>query len=367
MSDQKETAPEPETDRVLKENEKDRIYELKEEIHRLSEELGIPVEEATKMVYEDRGIQLPERTRVIASIEELAPGMRNISIKARVISVQKMERPTGEPYFRGFLGDVSSEIRYTCWMDFPFPPNTPVFLQNISVREWNEKTEVVINDRSFISQIEDMEGLIPKIEDSVPSTISELSRDSKGVDIEVRVIRSRETTVNSKGRDLDIVKGMVADRTGRMSFTCWGPLDIREGSCYRLVGGYIKEFRGVMDLNLSPGCIIRPLSDDRLPPMEDLMMPEDSRVINLLQGRFSGPVSLRGTILSIRNGSGLYQKCLECGRRLNGGICTVHGQTKGEWDLGFKGIFDDGSGTAFVKHTLYLRSGDGMGCRTVRA
>ncbi len=183
MSNQKETAPEPETDGALRENEKDGIYELKEEIHRLSEELGIPVEEATKMVYEDRGIQLPERTRVIDSIKELAPGMRNISIKARVISVQKMERPTGEPYFRGFLGDVDSEIRYTCWMDFPFPPNTPLFLQNISVREWNGKTEVVINDRSFISQIEDMEGLLPNIEDTVPSTISYLSRDSKGVDI----------------------------------------------------------------------------------------------------------------------------------------------------------------------------------------
>jgi len=349
MTKAQQNAPETEPDRALRELGKEEIFEIKQEVHRISEDLGIPLEEASRMVYEEKGIHLPERTKVVDSISELVPGMRNVSIRARIISIQKMERKSGTSYFRGFLGDSGSEIRYTAWVQFPFEPNTPVFIQNVSVREWNGKSEVVINDNSFVSPIEDTEGLLPRIEEGVPSTISELNKDSRDVDVEVRVVESREVTVNSRGRQVDIVKGMIADRTGRISFTCWGPVSIKEGGCYRIIGGYIKEFKGQMDLNLSPGSIFRPLSDDRLPPAEELMRPEDSRIINLLEGRFSGPVSLRGTILDIRSGSGLFQRCLECGRRLNRGTCTVHGRTKGEWDLGFKGIFDDGSATAFIK------------------
>jgi replication factor A1 len=349
MSKAQKNAPEPEPDGALRELSKEEIFEIKEEVHRVSEDLGIPLEEATRMVYEERGIHLPVRTKVVESISDLVPGMRNVSIKARIISIQKMERKSGTSYYRGFLGDSGSEIRYSAWVQFPFEPNTPVFIQNVSVREWNQRAEVVINDSSFVSPIEDIEGLLPKIEEGVPSTISELNKDSRDVDVEVRVIESREVTVNSKGRQVDIVKGIIADRTGRISFTCWGPVNIQEGGCYRIIGGYVKEFKGQMDLNLSPGSIFRPLSGDRLPSSEELMKPEDSRVINLLEGKFSGPVFLRGTVISIRNGSGLFQRCVDCGRRLNKGTCTVHGRTKGEWDLGFKGIFDDGSSTAFIR------------------
>jgi replication factor A1 len=349
MAKAQQNAPEMEPDGALRELTKEELFEIKEEVHRVSEDLGIPLEEATRMVYEERGIHLPERTKVVESLSDLVPGMRNVSIRARIISIQRMERKSGTSYYRGYLGDAGSEIRYTAWVQFPFEPNTPVFIQNVSVREWNEKVEVVINDNSFVSPIEDTEGLLPRIEEGVPSTISELRKDSREVDVEVRIVESREARVNSKGKQVDIVKGIIADRTGRMSFTCWGPMNIKEAGCYRIIGGYVKEFKGQMDLNLSPGSIFRPLSEDRLPSIEELMRPEDSRIINLVEGKFSGPVYLRGTVLSIRSGSGLFQKCLDCGRRLNRGTCTVHGKTKGEWDLGFKGIFDDGSATAFLR------------------
>jgi replication factor A1 len=306
------------------------------------------------MVYEKKGIRPPGRTRMMGSITELETGMKNISLKARIVSIQRRERRSGDPFFSGYIADSEGEIPYTAWVDFDLEVNTPVLLQNVSVREWNDRKEVVINSSSFVSTIEEMEGLVPSMEDGVPSTLSELTKDSRNIDIEVRVIRSRETTVNSRGKEKEIVKGVVADRTGRMEFTCWGPVEVRSGDCYRIMGGYVKEFRGVLNLNLSPGSIFTRLSDDRLPPVEDLDRPEESRILNLSQGRFSGPVQLRGTILSIRNGSGLYQKCMECGRRMDRGACTVHGKVASEWDLGFKGIFDDGSGTVFLKGRRHI-------------
>ncbi|MEA3560038.1 MAG: hypothetical protein U9R75_12365, partial [Candidatus Thermoplasmatota archaeon] len=206
-----------------------------------------------------------------------------------------------------------------------------------------------INDYSFISVIEDTEGLLPKIDEGIPSTISELSVGDKQVDIEVRLAEVRDLKVRSKGKMVDIVKGIVADRTGRLNFTCWGPVELNENGCYRIIGGYIKEFRGILDLNLSPGSLFKPLPNDRLPSSDELMMPENARIIGLLEGRFSGPVCLRGEVLSVRPGSGLFRKCNVCGRKLTNGQCTVHGKNEGEMDMGLRCIFDDGSGTAFLR------------------
>ncbi|MFO8051942.1 MAG: hypothetical protein R6V01_09645 [Thermoplasmatota archaeon] len=349
MSHDEQNAPNEEPDRALGELGSEELFHLKEEVHKMADELGIPVEEATRMAYEEKGIRVPHRSKLVGSIEELVPDMKNISLKARIISLRRLEKEDGDPFFRGLLGDSSGEIRYICWVDFPFKPDTAIFLQNVSTRTWNDELELVINDYSFVSVIEDTEGLLPKVEDGVPSAISELSAGDKQVDIEVRVVEVRELKVRSKGRLVDITKGTLADRTGRLNFTCWGPVDLNENGCYRIIGGYIKEFRGMMDLNLSPGSLFKPLPEDRLPPADELMMPEDSRVVGLLQGRFSGPVVLRGVILSVRPGSGIYKKCDVCGRRLTKGQCTVHGRNEGEMDLGLKCILDDGSGTALLK------------------
>lgn len=349
MSQQKQNAPIDETDRAPREMSSEDLFQLKEEVHRMAEDLGIPVEEATRMIYEERGVRIPERSKMLGSIDELETDLRNISIKARIISLKKLEKEDGKTFFKGLLGDSTGEVRFTCWVDFPFYPDTAILLQNVTTRTWNDEMEVVVNDHSFVSIIEDTEGLLPKFEDSVPSTISEISAGDKLIDIEVRVTELRELKVRSKGKMVDIVKGVVADRTGRLNFTCWGPMDIKEDGCYRIIGGYVKEFRGMLDLNLSPGSLFKPLPGDRLPENDVLIKPERSRIMNLLEGRFSGPVKLRGMIVSVRPGSGLFKRCDICGRRLTKGQCTVHGKNEGELELGLKGIFDDGSGSGLLK------------------
>ncbi|MFW3146400.1 MAG: hypothetical protein ACMUIE_06275 [Thermoplasmatota archaeon] len=366
MPKREKDAPEVKPDRALGELSEEDIFGMKEEAYRRAETLGIPVEEAVGMVFRENGIRPSRRTVLIESIDDLEPDMKGISLRARIISIQKIERAEGGFFFRGFLGDSKGEVKYSCWTDLPYGANSALFLHNVSTRTWNGDLEVVINEGSAISPAEDPERLLPKIEDSIPSAISELSPGSRNVDVEVRVLSSKPITIESKGKVRDIVKGILADRTGRLDFTCWGPMDINEGACYRIIGGSVKEFRNVMHLNLSPGSIFKLLPEDKLPPAEELLKAENSRIVNLIEGRFSGPVHLRGTIVSVRPGSGLVNKCTRCGRRLSKNLCTVHGKDDGEWDLNFKGVFDDGSGTAFIKgdrtivESILGRKMDGM-------
>jgi replication factor A1 len=59
-------------------------------------------------------------------------------------------------------------------------------------------------------------------------------------------------------------------------------------------------------------------------------------------------VALVGNVLAIRDGSGLIERCPECGRVIQKGQCRSHGEVEGEDDLRTKAILDDGTGTVTV-------------------
>jgi replication factor A1 len=56
----------------------------------------------------------------------------------------------------------------------------------------------------------------------------------------------------------------------------------------------------------------------------------------------------------VRDGSGLIERCPECGRVVQNGQCRSHGAVDGEDDLRVKAILDDGTGTvtAILGHDL---------------
>jgi replication factor A1 len=59
-------------------------------------------------------------------------------------------------------------------------------------------------------------------------------------------------------------------------------------------------------------------------------------------------VELVGNVLEVRDGSGLIERCPECGRVVQNGQCRSHGEVDGEDDLRVKAIVDDGTETVTV-------------------
>jgi replication factor A1 len=56
-------------------------------------------------------------------------------------------------------------------------------------------------------------------------------------------------------------------------------------------------------------------------------------------------VELVGNVIAVRDGSGLIERCPECGRVVQNGQCRTHGAVDGVDDLRIKAILDDGTGT----------------------
>jgi len=55
-----------------------------------------------------------------------------------------------------------------------------------------------------------------------------------------------------------------------------------------------------------------------------------------------------GTVIDLRDGSGLIERCPACGRLVQNGQCRSHGEVDAEDDLRTKAILDDGTGTVTV-------------------
>jgi replication factor A1 len=54
-------------------------------------------------------------------------------------------------------------------------------------------------------------------------------------------------------------------------------------------------------------------------------------------------VEVEGTVIEIRKGSGLVQRCPECNRVIQEGSCVVHGAVEGKADMRMKLVIDDGT------------------------
>lgn len=316
----------------------------------MSKELGISLDEAERAVMARSGIRPQNNVRSIGSISELTPDLRGIALKVRVISVSEGVRSEGKGiYHYGSLGDSTGDIPFISWKDFPFQPGDGVLISNCSTRQYAGRVEVVIGETTDLNSIDDTTGLMPPVDDVVPMRISELTDGLRNVDVLGRADELHEVSVNVKGNPRMIVNGILLDGSGRIGFTCWGPIEMTQGGCYRIVGGNIRTYRGSLKLNFDPGAIVKRLPDDVIPPMEELTRPVPFRVHLIDEGFIPGPVILRGIVIDVRPGSGLVRKCVECGRRLHKGQCSVHGTVEGEDDLRLRAVLDDGSGTIMAR------------------
>jgi replication factor A1 len=59
-------------------------------------------------------------------------------------------------------------------------------------------------------------------------------------------------------------------------------------------------------------------------------------------------VEVVGNVIDLRDGSGLIERCPDCGRVVQNGQCRSHGTVEGVDDLRTKAILDDGTGTVTV-------------------
>jgi len=282
-------------------------------------------------------------TKEIAAVET---DDSNVTVTARVLTVGKRSiRYQGEDQviYEGELADETGRISYTAWQDFDLSVGDTVTAGNAGVREWEGEPELNLGQSTTL--VFEDESLEVPYELGGDRRLDDLEPGDRGRNVVVRVVECERKTIDGRDGETEILSGVLGDESGRLPFTDWNPHpEIEAGASVRIENVSIREFRGVPSVNVSEFSTVVPLNEavsvrDEAPEMAIGEAVADGGAYD---------VTLVGNLIEVRDGSGLIERCPECGRVVQNGQCRSHGDVEGEDDLRVKAILDDGTGSVTV-------------------
>ncbi len=279
---------------------------------------------------------------VETDIADVTPDDGNVSVTARVLTVGKRSiRYQGDDQviFEGELADETGRISYTAWTDFGLSVGDTISAGNAGVREWEGEPELNLGESTTVT-IRD-ETLEVPYEVGGERALEALEPGDRGRTVAVTVLDCERKTIDGRDGETEILSGVLGDESARLPFTDWDPHpEIEEGSSVRIENVYVREFRGVPSINVSEFSTVEPTA-----PVD---VEDSARSMSVREAVAAGgifDVELVGNVIEVRDGSGLIERCPECGRVVQNGQCRSHGEVDAEDDMRIKAIVDDGTGT----------------------
>ena len=304
---------------------------------------SVPMDEAKQSLrrkYGDGGSGGGGGTPSETDIADITPESGNVTVSARVLTVGKRSiRYEGDEQiiFEGELADESGRISYTAWNDFSLSPGDTITAGNAGVREWDGEPELNLGGSTTVTLEEDPIDVPHEV--GGERDLIDLEPGDRGRTIEVRVLDVERRTIDGRDGETEILSGEVGDETTRLPFTDWDPHDaITDGASVRLEDIYVDEFRGVPSVNITEFSTVDPVAA--------VDVSDSATELSVREAVESGGVYdalLTGNVIEVRDGSGLIQRCPECGRVVQNDQCRTHGQVDPEDDLRVKAILDDGT------------------------
>ncbi len=304
---------------------------------------SVPLEEAKRSIRRKHGGDTggggdtPE-TRSLAGI---TTDLGNVNVAVRVLTVgTRTIRYQGEDNTirEGRFGDETGTISYTAWQDFGFETGDSLAIGNAGVREWDGEPELNLGSSTSVALAE------TPVETDAPvggeADLLALEPGDRGRTVAVQVLSVERRTINGRDGETEILSGVLGDETARLPFTDWNPHSaVETGTSLRIEDVYVREYRGSPSVNLSEFSTVTPLS-------EPVSVADSAPRLTLGEAIDAGglfDVEVVANVLEVRDGSGLIERCPECGRVIQSGQCRVHGAVDGEDDLRIKAILDDGT------------------------
>jgi len=319
--------------------------EVKEDLESLLQ-YSVPLDEAKQSVRRKHGggdgggsDAQPESR----SLSEITTGLSNVTVTVRVLTVgtRTIQYQGDEQTIReGRFGDETGTISYTAWQDFGFEAGDSLVVGNAGVREWEGNPELNLGSSTSVAMADETVDTDAAI--GGDSTLIDLSPGDRGRNIEARIQEVETRTIDGRNGETEILSGVLADETARLPFTDWDPHpEIEADASCRIEDVYVREYRGSPSINVSEFSTVTPLA-------EAVAVSDSAPRLSLGEAVDSGglfDVEIVANVLEVRDGSGLIERCPDCGRVIQNDQCRVHGAVDGEDDLRIKAILDDGTAT----------------------
>ena len=252
---------------------------------------------------------------------------------------------------RGRLADDTGAIGFLSWEPFEHEIGSLLKIENSQVRCFRDTPELnfgsgtkieIFHDSNFASTDDLAATSICKIED--------LRDGASDIDIIIEFQKMVKRSFTGKdGEEKSVWSGDVADPTGRCRSSIWSepPFDINAlPITVRVRGARVRAWQGVPDITIDDASQIEVMA--ATPWGDDIDLANNLVEVDL-SDLVSGPsrvgIKTIGTVVSVREDSGIIKRCPECRRVLRDGSCFNHGEQDGNPDVRIRFVLDDGRST----------------------
>ncbi|MHB8634710.1 MAG: hypothetical protein ACYDBQ_12250 [Thermoplasmatota archaeon] len=321
---------------------------------------GVPPEQAVKTILRHHGVgqaapAAPPTPVGRVPLAQLPPTSSAVHLKARVLSIAPKEvtvRGEAKEVLSGLLGDESGVAPFTSWRAMEgIQKGDVIEVVGAYTKEYRGSAQVNFGDRARLTKLEGDPMPSPPAEDFA-TTVAGIREGMRGIQVTGRILDVAPRQVTVQGQPRTVWGGTFADTTGHIEFTSWHDHQLAAGSAVTIQGAYARSFRNVPQLTFDLQAKVTPA--EGVPPAESLKRSPSTPIGILVERGFANDVTVVGTLLEVRPGSGLIFRCpapaegKACGRVVTAGQCRLHGKQEGTPDLRVKAILDDGTGAVSV-------------------
>lgn len=288
-------------------------------------------------------------SNVEKSIADLNGTEQNVDITAKVVFVDTKNitvKGLEKTIVSGLLGDSSGTASFTIWEPGALQLQKGVCykFKSCYCKKWNDRVQINIGNRGRIeSAPEGTEFDVPSSGSSAePSDIKigEIRDGVGNVNVTGRILSVESRRINSRGEEKTVYSGIIADETGKITFSAWQDFGLNNNMTVCAKNCYVRSWRGIPQLNIGDRAVV-----ERVDAVIEVNEGEGVRSIGDVTRVGGGiDITLEGMVVDVKKGSGIIQRCPECKRSMNDGVCTLHGSVEGVPDMRLKIILDDGTG-----------------------
>ena len=318
---------------------------------------SINVNKSTRAVVLEEGtapVVVPGEPMNIADL----PKEGNVCVVARILGLRPdvIHRRDGTgsiDVVRGRVADDSGSIGFLSWEPLDLEVGQLVKIDGANVRTFRDTPELNFGRTTTIEAYHDAAfASAEDLEAASAQTIADLRDGARDVRCVVEIHEWQRRTFTRDGEERHLWSGQVADPSGRCRMSAWEELPIAEGDLpvtVRLTGVRVRAWQGVPDITVDNADQIEVL--DGPPWEESIDFATHSVEVDfdeLAEGGGRVGVSTKGLIVSIRDDSGLIQRCPECRRVLRDGVCQDHGAQDGQEDVRLRLVMQGEASTISV-------------------
>ena len=257
---------------------------------------------------------------------------------------------------RGRIADETGTIGFLSWEPFSHEVGSLIKIEGAQVKTFRDTPELNFGRTTKIESFHDANfANIEKLNTQNMKTISKLTDGARDVEAVVQITEWEKRTFTKDGEERHLWSGQVADPTGRCRMSAWQELPFVSSDLpitVKLTGVRVRAWQGIPDITVDKAEQVEILDNtpwDEAIDLENHVV--DVELSELVNSASRVGISTSGTVVSVREDSGIIMRCTQCRRVTRDGECSSPacvGKVETQQDIRLRLVIDNGEVTASV-------------------